>query len=65
MKIDWLRHMADLDAAPVSHKRFLRNQIESLLNQNLQPVVKQVTNNLYIDSVTIENGVMNITGHTP
>jgi uncharacterized protein YpmS len=47
---------------PLPLPQSLRDQIETMLNQNLQAQVRQLTNNLYIESINIGNGLMTVTG---
>jgi len=57
-------HVVSASAGPLPLPQSMRDQIEALLNQNLQPVINQLSNNMYIESITISDGVMNVTGHT-
>jgi uncharacterized protein YpmS len=40
-----------------------KNQIESILNQNLQSQVRELTNNIYIENIVIGNGVITVAGY--
>jgi len=57
-------HIVSASAGPLPLPQSMRDQIETLFNQNLQPVVNQLTNNMYIESITIGDGIMNINGRT-
>ncbi len=57
--------IASANVGPLPLPQAMRAQIEALLNQNLKSQVSALTNHIYIDSITISNGVMNITGHNP
>ena len=48
---------------PLPLPQAMRDQIEALINQNLKTQVSNLTNSIYIETITIENGVVNITGH--
>jgi uncharacterized protein YpmS len=55
----------DIDSATVGGLPLpatLRNQIQAMLNQQLRAQVRQLTNNIYIESVTIGDGIMTVTG---
>jgi uncharacterized protein YpmS len=40
----------------------MRSEIETTLNQNLKDQVRDLTDNIYIERVTITNGVMSVSG---
>jgi hypothetical protein len=47
---------------PLPLPQSLRDQIETSLNQNLKEQVKGLTHNLFIETVTIGNGIITLTG---
>jgi uncharacterized protein YpmS len=48
---------------PLPLPQSMRDQIEALINQNLKSQVSNLTNSIYIETITVGNGVVNITGH--
>jgi len=49
---------------PFSLPQSIQNQVETLLNQNLQNKIRNLTDKIYIDNVSIGNGVITVTGHS-
>jgi uncharacterized protein YpmS len=47
---------------PLPLPQGMRDQIETMLNQNLQAQVRQLTNNIYVEQIEIGNGVMTVVG---
>jgi uncharacterized protein YpmS len=55
--------IASASVGPLPLPQSMRDQIEALINQNLKTQVSNLTNSIYIETITIGKGVMNITGH--
>jgi uncharacterized protein YpmS len=55
-------HIASASVGPFPLPEGMRSQIETMLNQNLQSQVNQLTNNMFIESINIGSGVMTVTG---
>ena len=49
---------------PFALPQSIQNQVETLLNQNLQNEIQNLTDKIYIDNVNVGNGVITVTGHT-
>jgi hypothetical protein len=54
--------VSSASVGPLPLPESMRDQIETMLNQNLQAQVRQLTGNIYIDSINIGSGVMTVTG---
>lgn len=54
--------VSSASVGPLPLPESMRDQIETMLNQNLQAQVQQLTGNIYIDSINIGSGVMTVTG---
>ena len=50
------------NVGPLPLPQTMRDQIESRLNQYLQEPVRQLTNNIFIEEITIGDGILNLTG---
>jgi uncharacterized protein YpmS len=48
---------------PLPLPQGMRDQIEAMINQNLKTQVSNLTSSIYIETIAISNGVVNITGH--
>jgi uncharacterized protein YpmS len=56
--------VSSANVGPLPLPQSMRSQIENMLNQGLDDPVRQMTNNIFIEEITIGDGVLNVVGRT-
>lgn len=56
--------VSSANIGPLPLPQSMQVQIETMLNQNLDAPVRQMTDNIFIEEISIGEGVLNVVGHT-